>query len=64
IPPVVWFLVKAYLVFGLLVWARFSLPRLRIDQFLSFGWRVLLPLGFLNLFVAAAEVALFPRLVP
>jgi NADH-quinone oxidoreductase subunit H len=64
IPPVLWFLLKAYLVFGVLVWARFSLPRLRIDQFLSFGWRVLIPLGFLNLFLAAGEVALFPRLVP
>jgi len=64
IPPVLWFLAKSYLVFSLLVWARFSLPRLRIDQFLAFGWKVLLPLGFLNLGVAAVEVALFPRLVP
>ena len=64
IPPVIWFLLKSYLVFAILVWARFSLPRLRIDQFLAFGWKVLMPLGFLNLGVAAAEVALMPRLVP
>ena len=64
IPPVIWFLLKSYLVFAVLVWARFSLPRLRIDQFLGFGWKVLMPLGFLNLGVAAAEVALMPRLVP
>lgn len=64
IPPVLWFLAKAYLVFGVLVWARFSMPRLRVDQFLAFGWKVLMPLGFLNLAVAAAELALFPRLVP
>jgi NADH-quinone oxidoreductase subunit H len=64
IPPVIWFLAKAYLIYGILVWARFSLPRLRIDQFLSFGWKVLMPLGFVNLFVAAGELALFPNIAP
>lgn len=62
IPPVVWFFLKSYAIFALLVWARFSLPRLRIDQFLGFGWKVLMPLGFLNLAVAAAEGALVPAL--
>lgn len=64
IPPVVWFLAKSYLVFAVLVWARFSLPRLRIDQFLGFGWKVLMPLGFLNLAIAAGELAIFPHLAP
>jgi NADH-quinone oxidoreductase subunit H len=63
IPPVVWFLAKSYAVFAALVWARFSLPRLRIDQFLGLGWKVLMPLGFLNLIVAAGEYAFFPGLV-
>jgi NADH-quinone oxidoreductase subunit H len=63
IPPVLWFLAKAYLVFAVMVWARFSLPRFRVDQFLSFGWKVLMPLAFLNLLVAAAELAIFPHLV-
>jgi len=62
IPPVIWFFLKAYLVFGVLVWARFSLPRLRIDQFLGFGWKVLTPLGFLNLLIAVAEIAAFPQI--
>ena len=64
IPPVLWFLGKSYLVFAVLVWARFSLPRLRIDQFLGFGWKLLMPLGFLNLVVAAGELALFPNITP
>jgi NADH-quinone oxidoreductase subunit H len=62
IPPVIWFFLKAYLVFGVLVWARFSLPRLRIDQFLGFGWKVLTPLAFLNLLIAVAEIAAFPQI--
>jgi NADH-quinone oxidoreductase subunit H len=62
IPPVLWFLAKSYLVFAVLVWARFSLPRFRIDQFLGFGWKVLMPLAFLNLVVAAGELTVFPGL--
>ncbi|MEA2647371.1 MAG: NADH-quinone oxidoreductase subunit [Chloroflexota bacterium] len=54
--PILWFFVKAYLMFFVLIVARASLPRFRIDQFLSFGWKVLTPLAFLNLFIAAIEV--------
>ena len=50
-----WFLAKSYLMFGVFTLARFSMPRFRIDQFLSFGWKVLTPLAFLNLFVSVAE---------
>jgi NADH-quinone oxidoreductase subunit H len=56
IPPLLWFLGKAYLMFGVFTLARFSMPRFRIDQFLSFGWKVLTPLAFINLFIAAVEV--------
>jgi NADH-quinone oxidoreductase subunit H len=56
IPPVLWFLAKAYLMFGVFTLARFSMPRFRIDQFLSFGWKVLIPLAFINLAISAAEV--------
>ena len=56
VPPVIWFLAKAYLMFGVFTLARFSLPRFRIDQFLSFGWKVLIPLAFLNLGISAVEV--------
>ena len=56
VPPLIWFLAKAYVMFGLFTLARFSMPRFRIDTFLAFGWKVLMPLAFLNLFVAAVEV--------
>ena len=54
-PPVLWFVMKTYLMFFLLVGARFSLPRFRIDQILTFGWKVLVPLSFVNLLIAAIE---------
>jgi NADH-quinone oxidoreductase subunit H len=54
--PLFWFLAKAYLMFGVFTLVRFSMPRFRVDQFLSFGWKVLTPLAFVNLAVAAVEV--------
>ena len=35
----------------LMVWLRGTYPRLRVDQMMSFCWKVLLPLAFLNLLV-------------
>lgn len=61
IPPLLWFLGKTYVMFVLLVAARAALPRFRIDQFLGFGWKVLTPLGFVNLLVSAGEVLWFGR---
>ena len=55
IPPLVWFLGKSYLMFGVFTLARFSMPRFRIDQFLGFGWKILLPVAFVNLLISAVE---------
>jgi NADH-quinone oxidoreductase subunit H len=40
----------------LFIWIRATLPRLRYDQLMSFGWKVLLPLATLNLLVTAIIV--------
>ena len=53
---VVWFLVKTYLVFGLFIWIRASLPRVRTDQLLRVGWNRMIPLALLSVFLAAALV--------
>lgn len=53
IPDEIWFLIKAYCVFVVIEWARWSLPRVRVDQVLNIGWKRLLPLAILNLLVAA-----------
>jgi NADH-quinone oxidoreductase subunit H len=53
---IVWFMVKTYLVFGLFVWIRASLPRVRTDQLLRVGWNRMIPLSLASVFLAAALV--------
>ena len=48
---VVWFLVKTYAVIALIIWIRGTYPRLRIDQLMAFGWKLLVPLSFVNIVV-------------
>ena len=55
---ILWFLVKVGLLLFVLIWLRATLPRLRYDRLMAFGWKVLLPVGVLNLLVTAALVAL------
>ncbi|MDH5507100.1 MAG: NADH-quinone oxidoreductase subunit H, partial [Anaerolineae bacterium] len=38
---------------ALMIWIRATLPRLRYDRLMAFGWKVLLPLGLLNIFLTA-----------
>jgi len=56
LPGVVWFIIKIWGVFLLTQWARSALPRVRIDQLIEIGWKGMLVLAFLNLFVTAAIV--------
>jgi NADH-quinone oxidoreductase subunit H len=49
-------LFKMLLVVTLFIWVRATLPRLRYDQLMSFGWKILLPLATLNLLVTAVLV--------
>lgn len=58
---VVWFgvfMVKTFAVLWVLMWIKWTMPRLRIDQVLNFGWKVLIPVGLLNL-LAVSIVGLF-----
>jgi NADH-quinone oxidoreductase subunit H len=53
-----WMLLKIMLLICFFIWVRATLPRLRYDQLMSFGWKVLLPLATLNLFVTAVVIVL------
>ncbi|UCH89806.1 MAG: NADH-quinone oxidoreductase subunit NuoH [Thermoplasmata archaeon] len=48
----IWISVKIYIIILLFIWIRWSLPRVRTDQILHFGWRRLLPLALFNVFIA------------
>jgi NADH-quinone oxidoreductase subunit H len=51
-----WVILKMFGVIVLFIWIRATLPRLRYDQLMSFGWKVLLPLATLNALVTAILV--------
>ncbi len=55
VDPIVVF-AKLMIFFTLFIWIRATLPRLRYDQLMSFGWKVLLPLATLNLLITAIIV--------
>lgn len=52
------FMGKTYLMVLLFMWVRWTFPRLRPDMLSAFGWKVLLPLSFVNLLVAAGWLAI------
>lgn len=56
LPPVVWFLIKTFLFICLFILLRAALPRLRFDQLMAFGWKVMLPLALVNLAVTGALI--------
>lgn len=58
IPGIVWFLGKAFFVVWLLMWVRWTFPRLRIDQVLVLEWKYLVPIGLLNLLVMTVCVVM------
>ena len=52
----IWFVVKLFTLVGAFIWLRASQPRLRYDQLMRFGWKVLLPVATVNALVTAALV--------
>ena len=58
IPGIVWFLGKTFAIVWVLLWIRWSFPRLRIDQILKLEWKYLMPLSLLNLVLMTVVVAL------
>ena len=58
IPSTIWFLGKAILVSFIIIWFKWSFPRVRIDQMLALEWRYLMPIGLFNLVLMAVIVSM------
>ena len=52
-----WFFIKLAIAVSTFIWIRATLPRLRYDQLMRFGWKVLLPIATLNALVTALVIA-------
>ena len=61
IPSHIWFFLKMGGVLFLIIWIRFTWPRLRIDQMLAFAWKGLFELTLVNLVLAAILIAIWPE---
>jgi NADH-quinone oxidoreductase subunit H len=56
LPGPIWFLIKLAIALFVFIWIRATLPRLRYDQLMRFGWKVLLPVATVNAVVTAVLV--------
>ena len=56
LPPLAWFLLKIFVIVFVLIWARATLPRLRYDQLMGLGWKVLIPVALLNIMATGAFI--------
>jgi NADH-quinone oxidoreductase subunit H len=54
LPPPLWLAIKTFAIVAFFILLRATLPRLRYDQLMSYGWKVMLPLALLNLLVTGA----------
>lgn len=61
--PMVVFMAKAFFLISVVFWLRATLPRLRMDQLMDCGWKILIPATLINLFVTGAFVSLGGSLV-
>jgi len=56
LPPLAWFILKVLAMVFVMIWMRGTLPRLRYDQLMSLGWKVLIPVALLNIMVTGAVI--------
>jgi len=58
IPGIIWFCIKLFIFVFFFIWQRGTFPRLRYDQIMKFGWKVLFPLTLINLLITGLIVSL------
>jgi NADH-quinone oxidoreductase subunit H len=61
LPPIAWFVIKTFALVFVFIWIRGTFPRFRFDQLMYLGWKVLLPLGLLNILVTGAIILYLQR---
>jgi NADH-quinone oxidoreductase subunit H len=63
LPPYIWFFIKSFGLFFVMMWIKFTLPRFRIDQLMAFNWKFLVPLSLVNLLVVAVVDTILRKVV-
>jgi len=58
LPGILWFFIKSYLLVFVIMWFRWTYPRVRFDQLLNFSWKMLIPLTFVNLIITGGLLKL------
>ena len=53
LPGAVWFFAKTYFLLFVVMWIRWTYPRIRFDQLMNFAWKILIPIALVNLFITA-----------
>jgi NADH-quinone oxidoreductase subunit H len=59
LPPLVWFIIKVWIVVFFMIWMRGTLPRMRYDQLMQLGWKVLIPIALLNIIATGAAMRIW-----
>jgi NADH-quinone oxidoreductase subunit H len=62
LPGILWFVIKVFASFFLILWIRSTLPRFRVDQSMKLAWKTLLPLALVNLLIVALKTVFLPEL--
>jgi NADH-quinone oxidoreductase subunit H len=58
LPGIVWFFIKTYFLVFVILWMRWTFPRVRFDQLLNFSWKVLIPASLVNLIITGGILKL------
>lgn len=56
VPGLIWFLAKTYVLIFVVIWVRWTFPRLRFDQLMNFCWKIMIPVALLHLIVYAGVI--------
>lgn len=59
LPGPIWLLIKIIIVSVVMIWVRATLPRLRYDQLMELGWKVLIPAALINILITGAFIVGF-----